>query len=359
MVDACAGSPSGQSAGNDELDGFIQQCNTSCHIAAPMVSSAVRQMLCSDFGPGMALFADENGTSSNNSNSNSAGGTASDSFPLACKLQSFMLPNIDEYLELFDQRFMFRQCRTATWATTVVYLLRLTQVPGFRITGENVHMCALGCVSLAVKWLIDASPHSAYFASAGGITLAHHKSVERVVLKLLNYRLFVHPEPFATALLLLLQAGQTQVPLTTLHTARFSAPATQQPPQQQLQQQKPLVVAATASTEANNISTTSRGRGDRVLSRSRSQLLPSTAASAAPQKIFERERRQQRPPSDESAPGSGQCCCVSIPRGLHTLFAAFCPEDTSSRSSSSRAAKPTVTVTASVTTHCNDCTRFA
>ena len=268
----------------EELDTLIQHCNTQFHITPQMVAHVVHKILLNEMGPGAALFADENGKSGD-----ADAQEYTESFPLAMKLQTFMLPSIDEYLELFDQRFMFRQCRTATWVTTLVYLLRLTQVPGFRVTTENVHMCALGCVTAAVKWLIDASPHSAYFASAGGITLSHHKSVERVVLRLLNYRLFVHAEPFAVTLLYVLQMDPTQVvPLTTLTTTAMTASTT------------PTSSSSSSAALTNNDSV--------CISVDDSGATPETAEQQAP---------------------SRTCCCgLAIPHSLHSLFSVFLHDTT-------------------------------
>ena len=247
-----------------------------------MVARVVHKILCNEMGTGAALFADENGKGE------AVGAQEyTDSFPLAMKLQPFMLPDIDEYLEVFDQRFMFRQCRTVTWITTLVYLLRLTQVPGFRVTAENVHMCALGCVTAAVKWLIDASPHSAYFASSGGITLSHHKSVERVVLRLLNYRLFVHAEPFAVTLLYVLQMDPAQVvPLTTLTTPAASS-----------------VPTSTPSSSSSSLST--------ALTNSDAVCIAVGETGATPEG------------ADGQAPPRAYCCGLAIPHSLHSLFSVF------------------------------------
>ena len=274
----------------EELDGLIQHCNTQFHITPQMVARVVHKILCNEMGPGAALFADENGKGE------SVGAQEyTDSFPLAMKLQPFMLPDIDEYLELFDQRFMFRQCRTVTWITTLVYLLRLTQVPGFRVTAENVHMCALGCVTAAVKWLIDASPHSAYFASSGGITLSHHKSVERVVLSLLNYRLFVHAEPFAVTLLYVLQMDPAQVvPLTTLTTVASSA-TTQTP--------------SPSSSSTSSSSSSAPTRSDAV-------CITVGDTSTTPES------------TDGQAPPRAYCCGLAIPHSLHSLFSVFLHDPT-------------------------------
>lgn len=270
----------------EELDVLIQHCNTQYHITPQMVARVVHKILCNEMGAGASLFADENGKS------DGAGAQEyTDSFPLAMKLQPFMLPDIDEYLELFDQRFMFRQCRTVTWVTTLVYLLRLTQVPGFRVTAENVHMCALGCATAAVKWLIDASPHSAYFASSGGITLSHHKSVERVVLRLLNYRLFVHAEPFAVTLLYVLQMDPSQVvPLTTLTTAASNAP--------------------TPSSSSSSCSSST------------------TLTSSDAVRIAVEETDATPEGADGQAPPRAYCCGLAIPHTLHSLFSVFLHDPT-------------------------------
>ena len=79
----------------EELDTLIQHCNTQFHITPQMVAHVVHKILLNEMGPGAALFADENGKSGD-----ADAQEYTESFPLAMKLQTFMLPSIDEYLEL-------------------------------------------------------------------------------------------------------------------------------------------------------------------------------------------------------------------------------------------------------------------
>ena len=290
----------------NELERLIQECNTKCFITPQMVSVAVRRILQKQLDEDMLIYAEENGKERGSDDAVGEALGYTESYPLALAKEMYMLPSVDGYLQLFDQRFMFRQCRTVTWVTTVLYLLRLTQVPGFRVTEDNIHMCLLGCISIAVKWLIDTSPYSTYFASVGRITLLHHISVERVILRLLNYRLFIHTEPFAKALLFVLGRKQTEIPLVTMESLTSITDNNQH---------NPITDLSDCSSEDSSAFTSPSSSEDY------------RSAESTPIEVPEPLKPDIRiQDAEDSSAASTDCCCIGIKRSLFTLFSTFRPK---------------------------------
>lgn len=80
----------------------------------------------------------------------------------------------------------------------ILYLLRVGErFPIFEVNDYNVHRLVCTAVVLAAKWLDDVCYSNAHYAKVAGIqTAAEMSRLEEVMLKAMDYRLFVSKESF-------------------------------------------------------------------------------------------------------------------------------------------------------------------
>ena len=80
--------------------------------------------------------------------------------------------------------------------TAIIYLERIQQLHGMRITPFNVHRLLITGTMIAAKVLDDIQPNQKYFADLGGISTQELTRLEVAFLSLCDYNVNVDPESF-------------------------------------------------------------------------------------------------------------------------------------------------------------------
>ncbi len=90
-------------------------------------------------------------------------------------------------------------CSKSCFVVAILYLARLAvRCPIFELNEFNVHRLICTAVVLAAKWLDDVSYSNAHYAKVAGVqTTAEMTRMEDVMLRSLDYRLFVTRENYA------------------------------------------------------------------------------------------------------------------------------------------------------------------
>jgi hypothetical protein len=110
-------------------------------------------------------------------------------------LFSYIIPAMP--IEDYIARLMtYMQCDEVVFRTATAYVTRLA-TPGLSIlTPWSIHRIFLGAAIIASKFCDDAPKHMHLFASCGGIELRETCTVERVLLNLLRFEVFVSCEQY-------------------------------------------------------------------------------------------------------------------------------------------------------------------
>jgi len=90
---------------------------------------------------------------------------------------------------------MYANCSDSCYILAFIYIDRLLQNnPWFVLSSRNVHRLILSAVVLAIKYLDDSYAENSTYAKIGGVSLSEINVLERDMIKLLGYNLFVDSE---------------------------------------------------------------------------------------------------------------------------------------------------------------------
>ncbi|KAH3745520.1 cyclin, N-terminal domain protein [Pelomyxa schiedti] len=102
--------------------------------------------------------------------------------------------SLEDYLSRIETH---ANCSKETFITALVYVDRVIQLnPGFRVTSANVHRLILACILIALKVQEDLFYTNKFYSAIGGVPLPELNMLERRLLNLLNFELFVSVTQF-------------------------------------------------------------------------------------------------------------------------------------------------------------------
>eukprot|EP00826_Nyctotherus_ovalis_P062293 TRINITY_DN8988_c0_g1_i2.p1 TRINITY_DN8988_c0_g1~~TRINITY_DN8988_c0_g1_i2.p1 ORF type:complete len:214 (-),score=26.57 TRINITY_DN8988_c0_g1_i2:265-906(-) len=100
--------------------------------------------------------------------------------------------SIAEYLIHFT---LYAECSDACLIFSFIYIDKLLHnVPGFWLNQRNIHRVLLISIVLAIKYLDDIYADNFVYAKIGGIPLDEFNYLEKELLALLNFDLYVSPQ---------------------------------------------------------------------------------------------------------------------------------------------------------------------
>lgn len=103
--------------------------------------------------------------------------------------------SIVEYLIHFIQ---YAECSDSCFIFAFIYIDKLLHnVPGFWLNQRNIHRVLLISIVLAIKYLDDIYADNFVYAKIGGIALDEFNYLEKELLALLNFDLYVNPQLYS------------------------------------------------------------------------------------------------------------------------------------------------------------------
>jgi len=97
--------------------------------------------------------------------------------------------SITNYLSRINK---YADCSDSCYVLAFIYLDRLLQNnPGFALSNQNIHRLLLSAIILAIKYSDDFYADNSTYAKIGGVSLKEVNMLEKDMLKLLRYDLYV------------------------------------------------------------------------------------------------------------------------------------------------------------------------
>ncbi|MDR3548454.1 MAG: cyclin family protein [Candidatus Pacebacteria bacterium] len=113
--------------------------------------------------------------------------------PDAFSAASFPAITLRNYL---DRIHAYANCSPCCYVVAFIYLDRMLQISRFMITPMNIHRLILCSVLLAIKYCDDMYANNTAYALIGGVSLEELNGLEREMLGMLRFRLFVSTETY-------------------------------------------------------------------------------------------------------------------------------------------------------------------